>query len=286
MTASSSSSTPSLERVIGEAFVVASKIILESRIYSPRSKHAQTEAKARAWVSTNAPRLPTLPHVPHPASCPPPQFNLEVEEVEGATKALERWRRDTGLPLVLEVRTGLALRPDCTWEGAPRRVCGVPSPSAPRPISATPLSSTCRSSSSLGAPRTARSSNEVRLRGCGLATQPTHKMLALRVGPVPLPLHSLAGAASADFAATAAQHPAAPFPCPAALLRAVETLLERWVVHYHPQLPEGPSHLSRSQLSRLNPASVYKRLVITLRSLYTYVRLLPAYRMYRACKVS
>jgi hypothetical protein len=66
---------------------------------------------------------------------------------------------------------------------------------------------------------------------------------------------------------------------------AVETLLERWVVHYYPQLPEGPSHLSRSQLSRLNPAAVYKRLVITLRSLYTYVRVLPAYRMYRACKV-
>lgn len=72
----------------------------------------------------------------------------------------------------------------------------------------------------------------------------------------------------------------------ARLPSAVETLLERWVVHYHPQLPEGPSHLSRSQLSRLNPSSVYKRLVITLRSLYTYVRLLPAYRMFRACKVS
>jgi len=28
-----------------------------------------------------------------------------------------------------------------------------------------------------------------------------------------------------------------------------------------------------------------RRLVITLRSLYTYLRLLPAYRMYRACKV-
>lgn len=57
------------------------------------------------------------------------------------------------------------------------------------------------------------------------------------------------------------------------------------MIHYFPQLPEAPSHLSRSQLSRLNPSSVYKRLVITLRSLYTYVRVLPAYRMYRACKV-
>lgn len=57
------------------------------------------------------------------------------------------------------------------------------------------------------------------------------------------------------------------------------------MVHYYPQLPEGPSHLSRSQLSRLNPQSVYKRLVITLRSLYTYLRVLPAHRMARACKV-
>lgn len=58
------------------------------------------------------------------------------------------------------------------------------------------------------------------------------------------------------------------------------------MVHYYPQLPEGPSHLSRSQLSRLNPQSVYKRLVITLRSLYTHLRVLPAHRMARACKVS
>ena len=32
------------------------------------------------------------------------QFNLEVEEVEDAAKALDRWRRETGLPMVLEVR--------------------------------------------------------------------------------------------------------------------------------------------------------------------------------------
>ncbi|KAI7836686.1 hypothetical protein COHA_009462 [Chlorella ohadii] len=38
------------------------------------------------------------------------------------------------------------------------------------------------------------------------------------------------------------------------------------------------------ELARLSPSTVYKRLVITLRSLYTYLRLLPAYRMYRACK--
>ena len=76
-----------------------------------------------------------------------------------------------------------------------------------------------------------------------------------------------------------------PAPLSRPLKTAVETLLERWVVHYRPQLPDSPSHLSRSALSRLNPAAVYKRLVITLRSLYSYARLLPAYRLYCACKV-
>ncbi len=66
---------------------------------------------------------------------------------------------------------------------------------------------------------------------------------------------------------------------------AVETVLETWVFHYQPTImPQGPT-LSRSQLSRLNPTSIYKRLVIMLRSLFCYVRVLPAYRMYRVCKV-
>ncbi|EFN59140.1 hypothetical protein CHLNCDRAFT_137965 [Chlorella variabilis] len=125
---------------------------------------------------------PSLERVVGEAFVKAGQFNLEVDEVEGASKALERWRRETGLPLVLEV----FLQP---W-------------------------------------------------GAAAGGQPDK----------------------------------------------AETLLERWVVHYYPMLPEGPSHLSRSQISRLNPSSVYKRLVITLRSLYTYVRVLPAYRMYRACK--
>ena len=65
----------------------------------------------------------------------------------------------------------------------------------------------------------------------------------------------------------------------------VETVLETWVFHYQPTImPQGPT-LSRSQLSRLNPTSIYKRLVIMLRSLFCYVRVLPAYRMYRVCKV-
>lgn len=57
------------------------------------------------------------------------------------------------------------------------------------------------------------------------------------------------------------------------------------MLHYHSQLPDSPSGLSRSALLRLNPSAVYKRLVIMLRSLYSYLRVLPAYRMYRAAKV-
>lgn len=76
--------------------------------------------------------------------------------------------------------------------------------------------------------------------------------------------------------------PTHPPPLPPA---AVETLLEQWVFHYQPQLPQAGPSLSRSQLSRLNPTSIYKRLVIMLRSLFCYVRVLPAYRMFRACKV-
>ena len=41
----------------------------------------------------------------------------------------------------------------------------------------------------------------------------------------------------------------------------------------------------RPAAARLEPAGIYKRLVILLRSLYSYVRVLPAYRLLRACKV-
>ncbi|KAL4430978.1 hypothetical protein ABPG75_006234 [Micractinium tetrahymenae] len=153
MAAPGGSAGPTVERIVSEGVLAAARIIMEARF--PTTKRQEQH---RPW------------------------FNIEVQEVEGAAKALERWRREgPSLPLVLEV----FLQP---WG---------------------------------------------------------------------------AQAAGQDK---------------------VETLLERWVVHYYPQLPEGPSHLSRSQLSRLNPQSVYKRLVITLRSLYTYLRVLPAHRMARACK--
>lgn len=93
---------PSLERVVGEAFVKAGQVILESRIYRPKSKAPQ--AQGRAWVRLAPLSFASPCQPPHRPSRRLLQFNLEVDEVEGASKALERWRRETGLPLVLEVR--------------------------------------------------------------------------------------------------------------------------------------------------------------------------------------
>ena len=50
-------------------------------------------------------------------------------------------------------------------------------------------------------------------------------------------------------------------------------------------MPAAQQHNSRSAQARLETSAVYKRLVIMLRSLFSYVRALPAYRLYRAWKV-
>ena len=53
--------------------------------------------------------------------------------------------------------------------------------------------------------------------------------------------------------------------------------------------PAAPSDTKmgagRPMTSRLEPAAIYKRMVISLRSLFSYVRVLPAYRLFRACAV-
>lgn len=41
----------------------------------------------------------------------------------------------------------------------------------------------------------------------------------------------------------------------------------------------------RLMTTRLEPAAIYKKMVVALRSLYSYMRVLPAYRLYRACAV-
>ncbi|KAK9823656.1 hypothetical protein WJX72_004459 [[Myrmecia] bisecta] len=61
----------------------------------------------------------------------------------------------------------------------------------------------------------------------------------------------------------------------------LEIYLQPWGAN---EAAEARMSLSRSQLSRLDPPAIYKRMVIMLRSLYSYVRVLPAYRMYRASK--
>lgn len=61
---------------------------------------------------------------------------------------------------------------------------------------------------------------------------------------------------------------------------------KRWHLHTLPSLPVMRT-LYCCIVQAMPPPSPLprRRLVITLRSLYTYLRLLPAYRMYRACKV-
>lgn len=64
------------------------------------------------------------------------------------------------------------------------------------------------------------------------------------------------------------------------------TLIERWCLHYCPSvtglsLPLSPGGLSRSQMTRLSPLHVYKRLTLLIRSVYSYCRVLPAYKLYR-----
>jgi hypothetical protein len=52
-----------------------------------------------------------------------------------------------------------------------------------------------------------------------------------------------------------------------------------------PRQPACPAGGSSSGRSSTDEASVYKRMIILMRSLYSHVRVLPAYRMYRTCKV-
>ena len=67
-------------------------------------------------------------------------------------------------------------------------------------------------------------------------------------------------------------------------------MLERWTLQFtaRGQQPAGrasDSTVASAAPVRLDTPAVYKRMVIALRSLYSYVRVLPAYRLHRACKV-
>jgi Autophagy-related protein 13 len=59
-------------------------------------------------------------------------------------------------------------------------------------------------------------------------------------------------------------------------------MLERWTLNFSPR----SQHSGVQQPAiRLDTPAVYKRMVIALRSLYSYVRVLPAYRLFAACRV-
>lgn len=64
-----------------------------------------------------------------------------------------------------------------------------------------------------------------------------------------------------------------------------ELLLERWTLQYQRKTLAGQGPVGTPvNRSTIDEAAVYKRLIILVRSLFSYVRVLPAYRMYRACK--
>ncbi|GIL93089.1 hypothetical protein Vretifemale_20515 [Volvox reticuliferus] len=73
------------------------------------------------------------------------------------------------------------------------------------------------------------------------------------------------------------------------------TPLERWTLQYERSPPSGSSSSmagagsgacsgSSSTRTYLDEVSVYKRLTILVRSLYSYTRVLPAYKLFRAAK--
>lgn len=62
-------------------------------------------------------------------------------------------------------------------------------------------------------------------------------------------------------------------------------MLERWTLQFAAGAAPAKQQSSRAAAARLETSAVYKRLVIMLRSLFSYVRALPAYRLYRSWKV-
>lgn len=103
-------SAPTLEQVIGEFFLKGAQTVLSARL--PHTSPTETKgiSKKRAWVRRlHAAEAMALAPIP-PLICQNQrnssravQFNLELDEVESVNKELEKWRRDAGLPLVVEV---------------------------------------------------------------------------------------------------------------------------------------------------------------------------------------
>ena len=61
-------------------------------------------------------------------------------------------------------------------------------------------------------------------------------------------------------------------------------MLERWTLDFSLRSQQSGAPQPPPAV-RLDTPAVYKRMVIALRSLYSYVRVLPAYRLSAACRV-
>ena len=123
---SSADNRVKVEQIIGECFVKAAHVILGARTIHSTRRPARPTPKS--WVrnpydcrqTDHRPLLRLL----SPPPPPPPrslsaaraprtsplsvdlmrmQFNLDIEEVEAASRELEPWRRNFSQPLVLEV---------------------------------------------------------------------------------------------------------------------------------------------------------------------------------------
>ena len=125
-----------VEQIVGECFVKAAHVILGARTIYPTRRPSRPTQKS--WVriantvclqhdthcGTARPPLCGFPMpvsdgfgtcrplTPMPALCLRAQFNLDIEEVEAASRELEPWRRNFSQPLVLEVRS---------WISTPRK---------------------------------------------------------------------------------------------------------------------------------------------------------------------
>ncbi len=202
-----------------------------------------------------------------------------MEEVDSAARELEPWRRDPSTPLVVEARA--RPRPSANRPRSPRSPAGSAGLGRrgrggvlPRVLTRQPW-------------RGAQIYLQAWATGDGAAEgrMPAAAGDALDAGGSPSGAH--AARLPARGAARRRGRPAARLElCECRGGAAGRTLLERWTLTYAPAAAgESRPPAGRPATSRLEPAGIYKRLVIALRSLYSYVRVLPAYRLLRACKV-
>lgn len=222
------------------------------------------------------------------------QFNLENEEVECAQREVELWRRDPSCPMIIEACSGCFYPPlisDVETDVLGVRGIAICSDKkGARSFYSHPPWLLCRSTSNLGPLMRQQHTLVLLLR----------RMLEQQASMAPMIWHiSRKGGFVLVTSWTTT-----PYKCIIArsgqaalglglmtahctMCRTGRRLLERWVLSYAPASPaDAKAGAGRPMTSRLEPAAIYKRMVISLRSLFSYVRVLPAYRLFRACAVS